>query len=175
MRAIASRLVGWLGLLVVAGALAPVTQSAAAGSLTLNLTLGKQGNVLMSPGGPNKAGRTWGYWGKFTGTRTGSYRGTCVWLADKTWKAHNPKQDYRLACSIIFAFAPVKPVPPSSKFGDAVVVEGLVRRPRVGDDPNLFQYPSFRELAVTGGTGKYRGQRGFVNATAPNIIAITFM
>ena len=166
MRRTASRVVCCAGLLICAGVSAPVSESLAA-TLTLDVPTAKQHSVLMSAGGTNGAGRTWGYWGRFGGTRIGSYHGTCVWLAGQTWSDTNRAQDDRVACTIVVVFRW-----PSNQGNDALILEGLIRRPKIGADQNLFQAASKRHLAVTGGAGQYKDARGYVDVNSTQFFTI---
>ena len=69
-------------------------------SSTLYLTKSAAHHTQIYPRkpGPWIHGRDVGYWGKFTspGTQGGSYRATCMWLANTQWPT-NPKQDDRLS------------------------------------------------------------------------------
>jgi hypothetical protein len=124
--------------------------------------------VVTFPGGPKKAGRTVGYWGWLAGHRTGSYRATCVWLATPTWPHSQHKQDNRFACTIFLNFVSTTP----NKDGGGLVLQGLVRRPKTGE--TLFDYPSRRELAITGGTGEYQGAQGWADLQTAKSIRVEF-
>jgi hypothetical protein len=120
---------------------------------------------------PWSPGRTVSYWGKFTDqspsmtTRPviGSYRATCMWLAEPFWpSSQDHKQDKRLSCTIVLAFkAPSSPQWTPAAELDAFVLQGLVRRPRL--DNELFGTRYLRDLVVVGGTGKYKGAQGYAD------------
>jgi hypothetical protein len=122
--------------------------------------------------GPWIHGQTMGYWGKFTspGTLGGSYRGTCVWLANNKWPT-SPKQDNRLSCTIVIAFELQSP-PAQNPEASGVVLQGLVKRP-VGSK-QLFEEPSVRKLVVTGGTGAYGGAYGYADLRLPWTIVVYY-
>jgi hypothetical protein len=125
--------------------------------------------VVMFPGGPKKAGRTVGYWGKFTGVETGSYRATCVWLADPTWPSSTThKQDNRFDCNIVLSFRGSG----GNTDGGGLVLQGLVKRPPANHV--LFDYASPRQLAITGGTGDYQGAQGWADIQTAGKIRLSF-
>jgi hypothetical protein len=120
------------------------------------------------------AGRTVVYWGRFTnspGTATsavmGSYRATCIWLAEKHWPhSAKHKQDNRLSCNVVIGFKP--------RDGQlsGLVLQGLVKRPE--DDGQLFAKGFNREVAVTGGTGEYKGAQGYADVSGDWAILIHY-
>lgn len=180
MRRTTLRLAG-AALLAALAMAAPSSQTAGAraaatlaptGGLTLDVTPGggRQVEIFPGGGGPWNAGRTLGYWGKFTGSETGSYRATCIWLADKKWP-HSKKQDNRLFCTILLGF---EAGPPGTQDPNAsgLVLQGLVKRPPVNDV--LFEYGSTRQLAITGGTGDYKGAQGVADIQVLRKIVISF-
>jgi hypothetical protein len=120
------------------------------------------------------AGRTVAYWGRFTnspntvtGPVMGSYRATCVWLARKHWpNSSQHKQDNRLSCTIVIGFKPL------GGQLNGIVLQGLVKRPT--NDGELFQEGFKRELAITGGTGKYRGVQGYADVSGAWAILIHY-
>jgi hypothetical protein len=137
------------------------------GSVTLDLipTEARHVETFPDPPVPWTAGRTLAYWGKFTSQNVppGSYRATCMWLANKYWP-HSPKhkQDKRLSCTIVIAF---KAQAPDSE-PSGVILEGFVRRPVGGDEPfakELFARGYGRQLAITGGSGAYSGAHGYAS------------
>jgi hypothetical protein len=179
MRRTALRVVG-APLLAVIAMLAPSLQPASARAgmtlatlpdVDLRVTSGEARKAEIPPGGggPWHAGRTMGYWGKFTGlltSETGSYRATCTWLANKKWPT-SPKQDPRFLCTVVLAF-----VTPPGRDPDGMVLQGLVRRP--AGNGNLFEYGSARQLVITGGTGIYRGAYGVANIQQSWMISISY-
>jgi hypothetical protein len=136
----------------------------------LRLTVTPSGpGVQLFAGGPNNAGRTVGYWGDLSGSKTGSYRATCVWLANPRWPhSQKHKQDNRFACTIFLNFW----TPTANQDGGGLVLQGLVRRPKAGE--TLFEYPSNRQLAVTGGTGDYQGAQGWADLKTRMSIHVLF-
>jgi hypothetical protein len=129
---------------------------------SLNLTPGQEGRVAIKGGAPGTPGRMWGYWGKFTGMETGSYRATCVWLADMSW-GPGVMRDSRLLCTIVLSFR-ARSGGVNEPNGGGLVMEGLVRKPPGKD--GLFEHPSDRQLAITGATGPYKGMWGHANLRA---------
>jgi hypothetical protein len=117
-------------------------------------------------------GRTFGYWGTFTaiGTPGGSYRATCLWLANTKWP-NIAKQDNRLSCTVVISFQD-GPLSPLNPHASGFVLQGLVKRP-VGKE-HLFARPSMRQLVVTGGTGWYAGAYGYAELRLPWTIAIHY-
>jgi hypothetical protein len=173
MRRIA-RVAGAVSLALVAAAVAsPV--SVAAGPLNLDPVAGSERHVVMDDRGPGEAGRTWGYWGRFTGTETGSYRATCAWLAESHW-GDDPKpdnRDNRLLCTVVFAFR-FRAGSTAHSDGGSIVAHGLVKLPH--GDAALFARSSWRRLAVTGGTAQYAGRAGSVDRrTHGKRIVISFV
>jgi hypothetical protein len=154
--------------LLAALAMAAAAAAAPPPALTLNLIEDEAHHVQTfpdTPPGPWTSGRTLAYWGKFTaqGAPPGSYRATCMWLANKYWPhSDEHKQDKRLSCTIVIAFeAPhgAPGTPPREPSG--LVLQGLVRRP-VGDG-ELFATGYRRQLAITGGSGDYSGVHGYAS------------
>jgi hypothetical protein len=138
----------------------------------LDLTHGTGHRVQIYPAGPGawKPGRTLGYWGRFTGNETGSWRATCIWLADQKWP-NSKKQDNRLFCTVILSFrAGLAGAPDPNASG--LVLQGLVKRPPANGV--IFEYPSNRQLAITGGTGKYKGAQGYADIRLAWRIVIHF-
>ena len=178
MRRTALRLAG-VALVAAVAIVAPSLQPASARTgmtlatppdIALQVTSTKAHRVEIPPGagGPWHAGRTLGYWGKFTRpmtSETGSYRATCTWLANKKWP-NSPKQDPRFLCTVVLAF-----VKPPAQDPNGLVLQGLVRRP-VGNG-DLFQDGSTRPLVITGGTGIYRGAYG-IATIQPWMISISY-
>jgi hypothetical protein len=124
---------------------------------------------VIKGGEPGKAGRTWAYWGKFTGSESGSYRATCVWLGDMSW-------DNRLMCTVLLSFR-ARPGGVNEPNGGGLVAQGLVSRPHKPDavykPDGLFKHPSKRQLAIMGGTGPYKGMWGYASLRgAPGNISI---
>jgi hypothetical protein len=176
MRRRALRIAG--AALLAALAMPAAAAAGPTGSVTLTLIENEAHHVETFPeqqveGFPDQpawtSGRTVAYWGKFTSQNVppGSYRATCMWLANKYWpNSEQHKQDKRLSCTIVIAFkAPA--APPHEPSG--VVLQGLVRRP-VGNG-ELFALGYRRQLAITGGSGDYSGVRGYANIRLPWKIA----
>jgi hypothetical protein len=149
--------------------------AAAAGppaSVSLNLIKEEARHVETFPDQPPPwtSGRMLAYWGKFTSQSVppGSYRATCMWLANNYWPhSDRHKQDKRLSCTIVIAFKAPAP-PPAEPSG--LVLEGLVRRPVGNGQPfaqELFARGYRRQLAITGGSGDYSGVHGFANIRLP--------
>jgi hypothetical protein len=149
---------------------APVVSIAQPSLVTLYLLPAETDHFPRHPA-PWTAGRTVSYWGKFTDKSpsmnprpvTGSYRATCMWLAEPFWPtSQKHKQDKRLSCTIVMAFnaASSPPWTPGAEL-DAFVLQGLVRRPRL--DNELFGTRYLRDLVVVGGTGKYKGAQGYAD------------
>jgi hypothetical protein len=100
-----------------------------------------------------------GYWGGITATAsgaTGNYRANCVELKGPS--------DNRMDCTIIFSF----------ESGSNLVLQGMVRRPTQAE-PHLFATESPAQVAVTGGSGLYKGKRGYADLNGEGEIAITFV
>lgn len=126
--------------------------------------------------GPWTAGRPVAYWGRFTNspntdtsTVMGSYRATCVWLAEKHWpQSPKHKQDNRLSCTIVIGFKPL------GGQLNGLVLQGLVKRPE--NDGELFQNQKGfkRELAIVGGTGMYRGAQGYADVSGDWAILVHY-
>ena len=96
-----------------------------------------------------------GYWGELrllNGTSAGYYRARCIRLRQTI--------DSRIGCSIVVMLAPANPL------GDgSVILEGMVDPPTHG---TLFvDDASGPKLAMTGGTNKYAGRRGFAEMKSP--------
>jgi hypothetical protein len=143
------------------------------GVTTLYLLEDDADHVQTFPGspGPWTAGRTVAYWGRFTDKSPaqssrpviGSYRATCMWLAQPYWpNSPKHKQDKRLSCTVVIAFkaGPVPPDAPRAEL-DGFVLQGLMRRPR--NDGELFATRYLRDVAIAGGTGKYKGAQGYAD------------
>jgi hypothetical protein len=147
---------------------------AAAAKLELYLTKSAAHHTQIYPRkpGPWIHGQTIGYWGKFTspGTQGGSYRATCMWLANTQWPT-NPKQDDRLSCTIVIAFED-RPPGVQNRDVSGVVLQGLVKRPIGGKQ--LFERPTARKLVVTGGTGTYAGAYGYADLSLEWIIVVHY-
>jgi hypothetical protein len=149
---------------VLSASSAPSAMGAPA--LTLFPTQEHQARVVSKASG--KPGRVWAYWGSLsTGPRGarvpwGRYRATCTWIAPAN------TSDNRLTCIVVLA---AQAVP-----GPILVAEGLVRMPRERKDTGLFDRAAEcsslpprppakcapRKLAITGGTGAYRGWSSYV-------------
>ena len=149
----------------------PAVAAAGPASVTLNLIKGEARHVdTPDQPPPWTSGRTLAYCGKFTSANVppGSYRATCMWLANPYWpNSATHRQDKRLFCTIVIAFKAPAP-PPAEPSG--VVLEGLVRRPIGNDEPfakELFARGYRRQLAITGGSGDYSGARGFASIRLP--------
>jgi hypothetical protein len=155
MRRIALRLAGAAVLVSVTAATQAVPPAQA--STVVNLTFQQERYAVIVPGPPGKAGRVWGYWGRFTGTESGSYRATCVWLANKSWATDPKKRDRRYFCSVVLSFR-ARPNPPGPDLGGTLIAQGLINRPRA--PAGLFARGSDRPLAITGGAGRYAGRQG---------------
>jgi hypothetical protein len=153
-----------------AGASAPATAvSAQFSALGLTVPSDRGHHTVIVGGEPGQAGRTWGYWGTFRAWRPGSYRATCSWLAGQTWGAGG--SDSRFLCTLVVTFC-AGPGGVGTPNGGTLIAQGLVRKPEVHH--NLFERASHRRLALTGGTGMFRGARGSVNLSSPGTIGIAF-
>jgi hypothetical protein len=148
--------------LLVSVAVAVAASPTPAEAEDLALVPASEDSVVIRDGGQGEAGRTWGYWGRFTGSKTGSYKATCSWLAASHWGTDpNPNnRDHRLFCTIVFAFRKQAGDPAHSD-GGSLVAQGLVKLP--GANGKLFARRSWRKLAITGGTAPYVGRQGFVD------------
>jgi hypothetical protein len=144
-------------------------------------TPGYQHRAPIKGGEPGTPGRTWGYWGRLDAIpgnppdipRSGSYRATCVWLADLMWKSDPKKRDNRMLCTVLLSFHAMPTSSPYVPNGGSVVLQGLVKRPPKKE--TLFAHPSARLLAITGATGAFKAARGgFAELShAPTEIKIT--
>jgi hypothetical protein len=55
--------------------------------------------------------------------------------------------------------------------GATLVAHGLVTNP---SGPILFAHASARELAITGGTGRYEARQGYISLTDPEHLSVLF-
>jgi hypothetical protein len=160
---------------------APEPAHAATVSYYFKPTPGYQHRAPIKGGEPGTPGRTWGYWGRLDGIQnknplntptSGSYRATCVWLADLMWASDPKKRDNRMLCTVLLSFHALPTSSPYVPNGGSVVLQGLVKRPPKKE--TLFANPSARLLAITGGTGPFKEARGFAELSkAPAEIKIT--
>jgi hypothetical protein len=159
-----------VALLVLVAAAAERAQPAGA-QTPVNLTVQTEHYAVMVPGPPGKAGRLWGYWGRFTGTESGSYRGTCAWLADPSWGLDPTKRDWRYLCTVVLSFR-ARAQPPGPPIGGSLIAQGLINRPHAPD--GLFAQSSDRPVAITGGAGRYKGRYGWatLNGGTINIVLV---
>jgi len=145
------------------------------GTLTFKADL--EARAPIKGGKPGTPGRTWGYWGRLTSTDSyalsGSYRATCVWLANSAWAADPKKRDSRMSCTLVMSFR-ADSSPPGTPNGGSLVAQGLIRRPKHKD--TLFKSGSARQLAIVGGTGRFLGRLGSVDlGGAPDNISVSLV
>lgn len=141
------------------------TASANGTSIDLIVPATHEHSVLISAGQPAPVGQTWGYWGWLqrltsTVTKWGSYRATCVWLANLG------SADNRTMCTIVLSRGFPRPNGQKPK-GGSLVAQGLVTLPL--SNTGLFAAASARKLPITGGTGPYNGSRGRMTIQAGSI------
>lgn len=141
------------------------------GSLTLHVPPTGEHHAVIVPGPPGQPGRSWGYWGRFTGWRPGSYRATCAWLADPTWGTTHGRRDNRVLCTVLLSFCS-GPGGLGQPNGGSLVLHGLVTRPGVHE--NLFEDRSTRRLALIGGTGVFSRATGTADLTTAHQITVRF-
>jgi hypothetical protein len=172
------RVVGALLLASIAAAVsAPGAFAADLSDFPISIKSATEGRAVMVGGPHGHAGRTVGYWGQFSGDRSGSYRATCVWLADRD----AVPRDSRLMCTIVFSFR-AGPGGAGTPNGGTLVAQGLVLRPKNKD--NLFTRGSRRPvpstplprrtLPITGASGYFRGQQGVIAILTPGNVWIDF-
>jgi hypothetical protein len=180
MRRTALRLAGVA--LVAALAIAAAATAARADDLNLDLIRDKADHEQIYPAtpGPWTRGRTVAYWGRFkqqsgsaSSMVTGSYRATCIWLAARYWpNSPTHRQDNRLSCTIVLGFTPL------GGQLSSLILQGLVKRPaldtQLSDDDELFSEGFKRDLAVTGGTGKYKAAHGVADIQVKWTMLITY-
>jgi hypothetical protein len=167
--------------LLAALAIAAAATAARATDLNLDLIPDKADHEQTYPAtpGPWTRGRTVAYWGRFkqqSGSApsmvTGSYRATCIWLAARYWpNSPTHRQDNRLSCTIVLGFRPL-----DGKLS-SLILQGLVKRPALDDellDDELFSEGFKRDLAVTGGTGKYSAAHGVADIQVKWTMLITY-
>jgi hypothetical protein len=103
--------------------------------------------------------------------RSGSYRATCVWLANHHWGSHDAV-DNRMTCQLLLSFKALSTGGPGIRNGGSIVAQGLINRP--SGTTGLFQRPSPRRLAITGGTGPYESSRGFIDLRAADLLDVIY-
>jgi hypothetical protein len=147
------------------------------GILSLNFNVDRQGRTAIKGGQPGTSGRTWGYWGRLTGTDgyglSGSYRATCVWLADKAWKTDPDRRDNRMSCTVEMSFRSVRTTITAVRNSGSLVAQGLVRRPH--DKKFLVSEGSPRRIAIVGGDGSFVGRRGTLDLSGTSTLAVSFV
>jgi hypothetical protein len=170
--------------LLAALAMAAAATAARATDLNLDLIPAAADHEQIYPATPVPwtRGRTVGYWGRFkqqggnaTSSVRGSYRATCIWLADRYWpNSPTHRQDNRLSCTIVFGFTPL------GGTYSSLILQGFVKRPAPDDDPSdelkdeLFSEGFKRNLAVTGGTGAYQAAHGVADIQVSWTMLITY-
>jgi hypothetical protein len=140
----------------------------------LQLTPDAQGSghrIVIKDGPPRAAGRSWGFWGTVEGDRSGSYRATCVWLANDHW-GPGDAVDNRMTCTLVLSFRAQQPAGPGIRNGGSLVAQGLINRPP-GTSP-LFLQASQRRLAITGGTGPFESGRGYIDLRTPQMLDVIY-
>jgi len=147
------------------------------GSVTLTFKADQEHRAPIKGGDPGLAGRTWGYWGRLTSLDayqvSGSYRATCVWLANPTWGSRPKQRDSRMDCTVLMSFR-ASAAPIATPNGGTMVAQGLVRRP--ANKENLFARSSSRQVAIVGGTGRFLGRRGSMDLrSAPTKITVSLV
>jgi hypothetical protein len=162
---------------VAAAASAPGAFAADLSDFEITITPETEGRAVMVGGPHGHAGRTVGYWGQFSGDRSGSYRATCVWLADP----NAVPRDSRVMCTIVLSFR-AGPGGAGTPNGGTLVAQGLMLRPE--GKRNLFTRGSRRPtpstplprrtLPITGASGYFRGQQGVIAIVAPTRVWIDF-
>ena len=160
-----------------AAATAPGASAADMSDFAITITPHTEGRAVMVGGPHGHAGRTVGYWGQFSGNRSGSYRATCVWLADPD----AVPRDSRLMCTIVLSFR-AGPGGAGAPNGGTLVAQGLMLRPM--DKGYLFTRGSRRPvpsaplprrtLPITGASGYFRGQQGVIAVLAVGRVWIDF-
>jgi hypothetical protein len=167
-------------LLAIAALAAGLGQAQAQAGISLPLTPSQERSVPLIRGKPGVPGRTWAYWGRFTSPDTpttrgesGSYRATCIWLANVAWKTNPAKRDPRLSCTLVLSFrACTRTGGAFARNGGTLVLHGLVKRPKKG--VGLLAGKSPRLLAIAGGTGAFDGALGSAALTgSPHYLAIS--
>jgi hypothetical protein len=170
---------------LLALAVVPVAARALPPEIPLSLQPTDEHYVEIVQHGAGEPGRMWGYWGKLSKTtsanptgRWGSYRATCVWIADSSWTANEPtKRDNRFFCTVILSFRTLAGVP-GAPHGGSIVAQGLMRLPHVNSGlfadashPGGMRRPP--KLAITGATGPYKSVvQGHVDVSSAGFIAI---
>jgi hypothetical protein len=144
-------------------------------SLSLSFNVDHQGRTAIKGGKPGTAGRTWGYWGRLTGTNgyglSGSYRATCVWLADKDWNARPDQRDNRMSCTVEMSFRSVPTTVVAKRNGGSLVAQGLIKRPH--DKGFLVGEGSPRRIAIVGGSGSFVGRSGSLDLHGTSTIGVS--
>jgi hypothetical protein len=165
-----------LALTCAATMAAGAVSARAASGLTLKPDQEGQTEIVQRPFGI--AGRTWGFWGTLlranNSNKWGSYRATCVWLANMG--ASKDKRDNRFVCTVVL----------TADNGGTLIAQGQLIRPRKNGllFTRTWECTSARRhappgcgprsLAITGATTPYRSKLGYaVDLATAGRIAIT--